>query len=194
MTIYPTQDQTLEIPETVSAVFGHFLTCEMTTIGKSGRPITWPVMPLYWEQRGQFVLFTSIGLPQKAFNVRQNPQASLLFSDPTGSGLTDPPMVLVQGDAAVTDQILTSFSGLDPELRDLVKSQALNMLRRQPAMKMYISNPLSRYLMDWYFMRLIITLTPRRIQWWEVGDQSRTSLSRTSLSRTPIIQEVNHVD
>jgi hypothetical protein len=113
MTIYPTQDQTLEIPESVSAVFDHFLTCEMTTIGKSGRPITWPVMPLYWEQRGQFVLFTSIGLPQKAFNVRQNPQASLMFSDPTGSGLTDPPMVLVQGDAAVTDQILTSFSGLE---------------------------------------------------------------------------------
>jgi hypothetical protein len=125
--------------------------------------------------------------------VRQNPQASLLFSDPTGSGLTDPPMVLVQGDAAVTDQILTSFSRLEPELGDLVKTQALNILRRQPAMKMYINNPLARYLTDWYFMRLIITLTPRRIQWWQTGDQSRTSLSRTSLSRTPIIQEVNHV-
>ena len=189
MTIYATQDQTLEIPESVSAVFNHFLTCEMTTIGKTGRPITWPVMPLYWEQRGQFVLFTSIGLPQKAFNVRQNPHVSLLFSDPTGSGLTDPPMVLVQGDAAVTDQILTSFSGLEPELHDLVKTQALKMLLRQPAMKMYISNPLSRYLMDWYFMRLIITLTPRRIQWWQTGDQPRTSMSRT-----PIIQEGNHVD
>ena len=189
MTIYATQDQTLEIPESVSAVFNHFLTCEMTTIGKTGRPITWPVMPLYWEQRGQFVLFTSIGLPQKAFNVRQNPHVSLLFSDPTGSGLTDPPMVLVQGDAAVTDQILTSFSGLEPELHDLVKTQALKMLLRQPAMKMYISNPLSRYLMDWYFMRLIITLTPRRIQWWQTGDQPRTSMSRTT-----IIQEGNHVD
>jgi hypothetical protein len=62
------------------------------------------------------------------------------------------------------------------------------MLDRQPTMKMYTSNPLARYLMDWYFMRLIITLTPRRIQWWEAGDDAGTSLSRTA-----IVQEVNHV-
>ncbi len=170
MNNYAQADQTVEIPESVSTVFLQFLTCEMSTIGKSGRPITWPVMPLYWEQRGQFVLFTSIGLPQKAFNVRENPHVSLLFSDPTGSGLAEPPVVLVQGDAAVSDQIFESFNGLEPELGDLVKSQALKMLQRQPAMKMYISNPLSRYLMDWYFMRLIITLTPRRIQWWSRSD------------------------
>jgi len=183
MAISALLDQKLDIPASITAVFTHFLTCEMTTIGKSGRPITWPLMPLYWGERSQFVLFTSIGLPQKAFNVRHNPRVSLLFSDPTGSGLTNPPTVLVQGDAAVSDQLIASFDGLEPELLELLKTQAIKMLMRQPAMKMYINNPLSRYLMDWYFMRLVITFTPRWIQWWENGDYSRTAN----------VQEVNHV-
>lgn len=176
-------DQTLAIPESVTAVFHNFFTCEMTTIGKTGRPITWPLMPLYWPQRGQFVLFTSIGLPQKAFNVRQDPRVSLLFSDATGSELTDPPIVLVQGEAQVSDEIISLFSGMEPELRDLLKVQASKMLARQPAMKLYMKNGLTRYLMDWYFMRLAITVSPRRIHWWDAGDYARL----------PQVQEVNHV-
>jgi hypothetical protein len=168
----------------VKAVFYHFFTCEMTTIGsKSGQPVTWPVMPLYWEQRGQFVLFTSIGLPQKALNVRRHPRVSLLFSDPTGSELRNPPAVLVQGEAQAPDDIVAAIGGLDPELLELVKTQALRMLELQPAMKMYLRNAVTRYLMDWYFMRLVITVTPRRILWWEAGDRSRP----------PSVWEVSHV-
>ena len=37
---------------------------------------------------------TSIGLPQKAFNIRRNPQVSLSFSEPTGSGVAKPGAVL----------------------------------------------------------------------------------------------------
>lgn len=157
---------TSDIPESVTAVFNHFLTCELTTIGKSGRPITWPVMPIYWEQYGHFILFTSIGLPQKAYNVCRQPRVSLLFSDPTGSDLINPPTVLVQGEAQVSDKLIAAFDGLEPELLELVKVQAMKMFERQPAMKLYTSNLLSRYLMDWYFMRLLITVRPKHIRWW----------------------------
>jgi hypothetical protein len=168
----------------VKAVFYHFFTCEMTTMGsKSGQPVTWPVMPLFWADRGQFVLLTSIGLPQKAFNVRRHPRVSLLFSDPTGSELPNPPTVLVQGEAKAPDDIVAAIGGLDPELLKLVKTQALRMLELQPAMKMYLRNGLTRYLMDWYFMRLVITVTPHRILWWETGDRSAP----------PIVREVNDV-
>lgn len=171
------------VPESITEVFNHFFTCEMSTIGKTGWPITWPVMPLFWQQRGQFVVLTSIGLPQKAFNVRRNPQVSLLFSDPTGSGLTNPPTVLVQGEAAVSDNLITTFSDMEPELCELLKTQALKMVLRQPAMKLYVNNPISRFLMDWYFMRLIITVTPERVQWWKAGEYEKA----------PIINEVTHV-
>jgi hypothetical protein len=179
-----TKSGPLDVPDAVRAVFYHFFTCEMTTVGsKSRQPVTWPVMPLYWQQRGQFVLFTSIGLPQKALNVRRHPRVSLLFSDPTGSELTNPPTVLVQGEAQAPDAIVAAINGLEPELLELIKAQALRMLALQPAMKMYLRNALTRYLMDWYFMRLVITVTPRRIQWWEAGDTSRP----------PIVREVNDV-
>jgi hypothetical protein len=108
------------------------------------------------------LITTSIALAQKAFNVRRNPRVSLLFSDPTASGLDTPPAVLVQGDAEAPEEIETSVAGFAEELR--------KVYRWQPASRVYGSNPLTRRFMDWYFMRLSIYVTPRRILWWPGGD------------------------
>ncbi len=83
------------LPE-IEEVFREFRTCEYTTISRKGTPVTWPVVLLREKGTGRFIITTSIGLPQKAFNVRRNPKVSLLFSDPTGSGLENPPTVLVR--------------------------------------------------------------------------------------------------
>jgi hypothetical protein len=164
------------LPPAVLAVFGHFFTAELTTLSRDGAPITWitwPIMPIFWASRGQFVTLTSTGLPQKALNIRRNPEVALLFSDPTGSDLANPPAVLVQGTAAAPDRIITSSAEADPELLEVVATQARKMLQRQPAMGLYLSSPLTLHLMDWYFMRLLITIQPRRILWWEDGDFAR---------------------
>jgi hypothetical protein len=137
----------------------------MSTLARDGTPITWPTLPFWCLDEGRFLITTSIGLPQKAFNVRRNPRVSLLFSDPTASGLPDPPRVLVQGDAEAPDEVATSLDGFEDELR--------KVLRRQPAGSFYSSNPLTRYVFDWYYMRLMIHVTPRRILWWPGGDFSR---------------------
>lgn len=159
---------TLDLPPEVGAVFREFRTCEMSTLAKDGTPITWPTLPFWRPDEGRFLITTSIGLPQKAFNVRRNSRVSLLFSDPTASGLTDPPAVLVQGDAASPDEVATSVEGFENELR--------RVLRRQPAGGFYSSNPLTRYLFDWYYMRLMIHVTPRRILCWPEGDFGRAPL------------------
>ena len=83
----------LPIPEEVEAVFREFRTCEFSTLAADGTPITWPMLPFWRAETGQFMTTTSIGLPDKAFNIRRNPRVALLFSDPTGSGLFDPPAV-----------------------------------------------------------------------------------------------------
>jgi hypothetical protein len=124
------------------------------------------MLPFWRAETGQFMTTTSIGLPDKALNIRRNPRVSLLFSDPTGSGLFDPPAVLVQGDAVAPDEIKTSIGGFENEIT--------LVYRRQPAGTMYTSNPAMRWFSDWYFMRLEITITPRRILWWEHGDVSST--------------------
>ena len=160
------------LPTEVVDVFNHFFTAELTTLGRRNAPITWPVMPIFWAQRGEFVVLTSIGLPQKAFNIRRNPQVSLLFSYPMGSELVNPPAVLVQGTAAAPDEIFVSLKEADPELLEVILLQTRKMIQRQPAMALYMSSPITRYLMDWYFMRLMISITPHTIHWWPGGDFS----------------------
>ena len=113
---------------------------------------------------------------QKVYNIRRNPRVALLFSNATGSGLADPPAVLVQGDARAPDEIITNFTG---ELAEAGRVA----FKRQPAAELYSSNPLMRYLFDWYYMRLVITITPRRILWWEHAD----------FGQTPHTVEVSHV-
>jgi len=165
------------LPRELEAVFRKFRTCEMTTLSKDGVPVTWPVEPYYMPEKGQFLIATSIGLAQKAHNIRRNPKISLFFSTPTGSGLLDPPAVLVQGDASAPDEIFTTFTGELAEFGTLAFS-------RQPSAELYSSNPLMRYLFDWYYMRLVIYVTPRSILWW---DQANFNLK-------PHEMEVCHVD
>ncbi|OUC06217.1 hypothetical protein RY27_22445, partial [Litorilinea aerophila] len=147
----------------MTAVFRCFYTAELTTLGRGGAPVTWPVLPIFWEKRGLFIVATSIGLPQKAFNIRRNPQVSLLYSEPTGSELSSSPAVLVQGQAQVGEQVIVGQEDAEPEIIEAMTAQALKLVQKQPAMGLYMRNPVTRYLMDWYFMRLIITITPQRI-------------------------------
>lgn len=156
---------TLVVPPEVEAVFRQVRTCEFTTLAKDGTPITWPTVALYEPSRARFVITTSIGLPQKAFNVRRSRRVAMLYSDATGSGLAAPPAVLIQGDAVCPDKIVTRSDELDALARVLMV--------RQPVSARYSANPLARYLSDWYLMRLLIYITPRRIRWWPQGDFSR---------------------
>ena len=151
-----------KFPPEIEDVFREFRTCETTTLARDGTPITWPTLPFWRPDEGYFMITTSIGLAQKVFNVRREPRVSLLFSNPTASGLENPPAVLVQGDAEAPDEIVTSIEGFEDELR--------KVYRWQPASRVYSSNPLLRYLMDWYCMRLVIHVTPRRILWWPGGE------------------------
>src|SRR5215208_5075858 len=101
----------------------------MSTFARDGTPITWPTLPFWRPDEGRFMITTSISLAQKAFNVRRNPRVSLLFSNPTASGLHDPLAVLVQADAEAPDEIVTLFEGFEDEMR--------RVYQRQPASRAY---------------------------------------------------------
>lgn len=164
------------LPSDVSAVVRHFLTAELTTVSRSGHPITWPVLPSLEEGGFRISIVTSIGLPQKALNIRRDPRVSLFYSDSTGSGLTDPPLVRVEGRATAPDVVLTSMNQVeDRAIATAFERDAIELLRRQPAVGIYTSNSLARKLMDWYFLRLLIVVEPTRVSWkvdesWEAID------------------------
>jgi hypothetical protein len=155
----------IELPADVERVLDDFFTAEVSTVGKDGTPITWPVVVQYRRESEDFLLCTSIGMPGKIFNLRRDPKISLSYTDPTGSGLANPPYVLVQGTASLSNEIQTSFNGVE----DFWVNKVMGP---QPASKLMSSNPLMRWYMDIYYMRIYITVTPTRICWWPNRDYS----------------------
>ncbi|KWX67276.1 pyridoxamine 5'-phosphate oxidase family protein [Mycobacterium sp. NAZ190054] len=147
-------------------IIENYFTCEFTTIARDGAPQTWPVSPRLLGD-GRFLLATSIGLPQKAYNIRRNPKVSMLFSEPTGSGITEAGAVLIQGDATAEDRIVTDPTS-DPELASLTQT----LFTRQPAGALW-STWLGRRLWWSYYMRILIHVTPRRILYWPTRDFTR---------------------
>jgi hypothetical protein len=154
---------TATLPAEVQQVFDRFITAEYTTVGAGGQPITWPVTPYYKPGEPHIDITTGLGYPKKAEDARRNPHVSLLFSDPTGSGLDRPPAVLVQGVAQVDDANLE-------ENRERYAREALEKL---PATKaMYPPKPVRR-LFDWYFTRIYVHIRPERVYVWPEGDFKR---------------------
>jgi hypothetical protein len=88
---------TASLPAEVQAVLDRFTTSELTTVDEHGQPVTWPVKPEYRPGAPCIDL--------RSEQVPANPLVALLFSDPAGSGLTAPPMVLVQGSAHVDEAL-----------------------------------------------------------------------------------------
>jgi hypothetical protein len=147
-------------PEVETALSGHY-TCECTTVNRAGQPVTWPAVPYYDREDGSIVVTASIAFPVKALNARRDRRVALLYSDPTGASLDDPPAVLVQGDATVSELLEST-------------SQSLEMfklsVRRQPDSRRFVANPIARRLFEFYFQRLAITVRPRRILVWPHRD------------------------
>src|SRR5258708_38694693 len=155
----------LRVPPEVDEAMGSIYTCEFTTVNTKGQPMTWPSVPYYNREEGRLVIAVSVAFPIKAYNARKHPQVSMLFSDPTGSGLADPPAVLVQGEAAVAEVLEYT-----PDIIGLFKTVA----KRQPESSKFTSNKLIRNLFVAYlFQRISLTVTPRWILYWPHRDFSQ---------------------
>lgn len=134
-------------------VLDAYRTCEFVTLGRDGTPAAWPTA-VRRNEDGTLLLTTSLAFAQKALNVRSDGRVGLLFSDPTGSGLTDAPQIFVGGRAECPDEIMTGPEGAEDYWRMLFE--------RQPHSRSYVSAPV-RWTMDWYYLRLLITVTPERV-------------------------------
>jgi hypothetical protein len=154
---------TASLPDEVQAVFDRFITTELTTVDGQGQPITWPVTPYYTPGAPCIDVTTGLGYPKKANDARANPLVGLLFSDSTGCGLSDPPMVLVQGSAEIDDRDLEA-NRLRYERESLEKLPGVKSLT-PPA-------PIRRR-MSWYYTRLYIRIRPERVFAWPGGDVTK---------------------
>jgi hypothetical protein len=150
------------------AIVENFRTCELTTMSRDGSPQTWPICPLLLPD-GRFLVCTSIGLPQKALNIRRNPKVSMLFSEPTGSGVKNPGAVLIQGVATAEDRIVAD-PGEDHDLRRLLE----RVSARQPAGAL-MSSWFGRRLFPFYYLRITMYVKPDRGLCWPTRDFKGTA-------------------
>jgi len=150
----------MSLPDAICDVFDRFITTEYTTIDRRGRPITWPVTPYHHREEGCVDITTGVGYPKKAYDARANPKVSLLFSDPTGSGLDDPPMVLVQGTADMDDRDLEAN-------RERYWKESLEKL---PATRSMHPPKILRGALSWYYTRIYVHVRPERVYVWPKSD------------------------
>lgn len=143
-------------PAVALEMFERAITVEYTSLTRAGAPIMMPLTPFLGEDRLTVDVSTGLTYPTKAERARRNPKVSLLFSDPVGSGLPNPPIVLVQGLATVCDRDIQANT-------DRYVRVALAKL---PAAYRGVPPFILRRLTG-YFARIWIKVTPTQIWWWE---------------------------
>jgi hypothetical protein len=157
---------TATLPPDVQQVFDRFVTTEYTTIDGAGQPITWPLTPYYAPGDPCIDVTTGLGYPKKAWDTRANPKVAMLFSDPTGSGIDDPPQVLVQGTAEVDDR--------DLEANRLRYKREI--VEKLPAASKDMPPKFFDRFLTWYYTRVYIHVRPERVYVWPDGDAAREPL------------------
>jgi hypothetical protein len=171
-------------PTVLNETLQAYRTVEFATLTKSGSPVAWPTSGLV-RPDGTILLTTSLGYPQKAFNVRRDGRVALLFSNPTASGLPQPEQILVRGEAICPDEVHVRPDGDLGALWEL-------LLERQPHAQSYLDWPMN-LMTDFYYMRLKITVTPTEIVERPLPVRSGVSLMDSGLLGAEVLDTFDSV-
>jgi len=151
------------MPAPVEQLLSLALVGELTVVGANGRPVTYPLIPLY---DGQKIYLTSSTLfSRKLEHIRRNPKVCLSITDPVAvGGRTD--RVTIQGDARVIEE--DPHGGWE---RLLPIWEA-----KEPAIVAFLKQ---RVALPLFFERALIEITPRRLTYWPDGDPGTTPMTQT---------------
>lgn len=154
------------IPAPAAELFERALVAELTVVDPNGRPVTYPLIPL-WD--GEHLYMTSSTLfSRKLEHIARNPRVSVSVTDPISvGGRTD--RATIQGDARVIaedphggwERLLPIWSAKEPAIVAFLKQR--------------VALPL-------FFERALIEITPRRVLYWPAGDAS-TAPQTTTLEK-----------
>jgi general stress protein 26 len=142
------------LPDPVERLLSEALVGELTVVGRQGRPITHPLIPLY---DGETVyLHSSTLFSKKLEHIKRNPRVSLALTDPVAMGGARG-RATIQGTARVIDEdphadwerlILGLWREKEPSIDDFLKAR--------------VALPL-------FFERAVIAITPERCLFWPDG-------------------------
>jgi general stress protein 26 len=142
------------IPEPVEALLEAALVGELTVVDGNGRPVTYPLIPLY---DGERVYLTSSTLfSRKLEHIKANPKVAVSLTDPIAlGGRTD--RATIQGDARIIEE--DPHGGWERLLPIWEK--------KEPSIVYFLKE---RVALPLFFERSLIEITPRRVLYWADGD------------------------
>src|ERR687889_1294992 len=141
------------LPEPVERLLESALVAELTVVSAQGRPVTYPLIPLY---DGERVYLTSSTLfSRKLGHIKRNPHVSLSITDPVSvGGRTD--RATIQGDARVIEE--DPHGGWE-RLLPIWE-------RKEPSIVYFLKQ---RVALPLFFERSLIEIVPRRVLYWPDG-------------------------
>ncbi|HEX2883943.1 MAG TPA: pyridoxamine 5'-phosphate oxidase family protein [Candidatus Limnocylindria bacterium] len=146
------------LPEPVERLLEVALVGELTVVGRNGRPITNPLIPLY---DGEHVYFHSSTLfSRKLEHIKADPRVSISLSDPVAMK-GNPDRATIQGTARIIED--DPHSQWERLILDLWR-------RKEPAIDDFLK---ARVALPLFFERSVIEVTPERCLYWPEGRTDR---------------------
>ena len=142
------------LPGPVEQLLETALVGELTVVDANGRPVTYPLIPLYDGQR--IYLTSSTLFSRKLEHIKANPKVALSITDPVAvGGRTD--RTTIQGDARVIEE--DPHGGWERLLPIWEK--------KEPSIVYFLTQ---RVALPLFFERSLIEITPRRALYWADGN------------------------
>jgi general stress protein 26 len=141
------------LPEPVEQLLEAALVGELTVVDPRGRPVTYPLIPLYDGER--IYLTSSTLFSRKLEHIKANPRVALSITDPVAvGGRAD--RATIQGDGRVIEE--DPHGGWERLLPIWEK--------KEPSIVMFLK---ARVALPLFFERALIEITPRRSFYWPDG-------------------------
>src|SRR3954468_24843255 len=146
------------LSEPVERLLETALVGDLTVVDSTGRPVTYPLIPLYDGRR--IYLTSSTLFSRKLEHIKANAKVALSITDPVAvGGRTD--RATIQGDARVIEE--DPHGGWERLLPIWEK--------KEPSIVYFLK---ARVALPLFFERSLIEVTPRRVLYWEDGSPATT--------------------
>lgn len=148
-----------KLPEAIEELLHAALVAELTVLDHQGRPVTYPLIPLYDEER--IYMTSSVLFSKKLEHIKHDPRVSVTITDPVAARVEPFRTATIQGLARVIEDDLHSgwervmplWTAKEPIIKDLVKK---------------------RFAMPLFWERSIIEIAPTRAFLWASGETNRS--------------------
>ena len=144
-----------KLPAPIEELLNSALVSELTVLDPHGRPVTYPLIPLYDGER--IYMTSSVLFSKKLEHIKRDPRVSVTITDPTAVSVEPFRRATIQGVARVIEDDLHSgwetvmplWTAKEPIIKDLIKK---------------------RFAMPLFWERSVIEITPTRAFLWTTGD------------------------